>query len=860
VTDDSNPPPAESGIGHPQQVGPYRILDVLGEGGMAVVYLAQQSEPVNRRVALKILKPGMDTRQIIARFESERQALAVLDHPNIAKVFDGGITDSGRPFFAMEHVRGEPINDYCDKHRLPTDQRIAIFVDVCSAVQHAHHKGLIHRDLKPSNILVGITDGKPHVKVIDFGIAKATGGTLTDKTLFTRIGQVVGTPQYMSPEQADLSGLDVDTRTDIYSLGVVLYELLVGALPLELAHIAEHAVRLALKEEDPPKPSTRITQLGDTRDDIAWARQTDPPGLRRQIAGDLDWIVMKSIAKDRTRRYETANALAMECRRYLQHQPVLARAPSAGYILQRFVRRNRISVAAGAIAAIAIMAGAAAATIGMLHAQRAEREAVREAETARLVSDFLEELFEVSDPYDSDQASTDITAHDLIVNGSERLNDELTDRPDIQARLMSTMGGVFVSLGDYDRSQELLDRAITIQTGITPANDLALAKSRFNLGRMYYEQGEYDRSAKELETALTIYSEAGDADSEAIAEVLEFNASVAVQQSRFADARDILARAADIRRRLPDTPPAVLGESVNSLGLALFSMGDYQAANRAFQEAILHFQNGPKTGLYARAMANLAASHQLIGNSDRAIEVHQDALALKRDVFGPRHIEVAYSLNNLGNLYREMGQFPEAEANLMEALDIFQESLGPQHGNVGVVMIGIGNLLRDAERFDEARSYYADSLPILRQVFGDDSVRVIQSLNGQGYSELMQGNFRNAQALFQQSIAKAEALGEPHPELGSAYAGLASVDDSNHSREERDRLFQDGIRILDETAGIENYRTVDARFRYAGFLRDIGQIESAKVTFGSALDALGNAAGIEHPLYLKHAAEFDALF
>ena len=243
----------------PKRIGPYRILDVLGEGGMSVVYLAEQSEPVKRRVALKILKPGMDSKQVVARFESERQALALLDHPNIAKIFDGGIADSGRPYFVMEQVKGVPITDYCDNQKLSNEERLKVFINVCSAVQHAHLKGLIHRDLKPSNILVGVVDSKPQPIIIDFGIAKATSTTLTEATLFTKIGQIIGTPQYMSPEQADLTGLDIDTRTDIYSLGVVLYELLTGTVPLDLRAIGDQAMQIALKEKDPPKPSTKYT-------------------------------------------------------------------------------------------------------------------------------------------------------------------------------------------------------------------------------------------------------------------------------------------------------------------------------------------------------------------------------------------------------------------------------------------------------------------------------------------------------------------------------------------------------------------------------------------------------------------------
>ena len=393
------PDPDVSGDDHPSQIGPYRILDTLGEGGMSVVYLAEQSEPVKRRVALKILKAGMDSKQVVARFESERQALAVLDHPNVAKIFDGGIAESGRPYFVMEQVKGVPITEYCDDHRLDNEERLKVFITVCSAVQHAHLKGLIHRDLKPSNILVGVVDGKPQPKIIDFGIAKATTTTLTEATLHTRVGQIIGTPQYMSPEQANLTGLDIDTRTDIYSLGVVLYELLVGIVPLDLRAIGDQAMQVALREKDPPRPSTRITDLGDTREEVAKVRGTDPDRLQQQLKGDLDWIVMRAIEKDRTRRYETVNSLAMDCRRFLRHEPVLARPPSTAYYMQRFVRRNRLAVAAGTIAILAVIAGATAATLGYVRATEAEQIARQESATSKKVVEFLVGLFQVSNPW-----------------------------------------------------------------------------------------------------------------------------------------------------------------------------------------------------------------------------------------------------------------------------------------------------------------------------------------------------------------------------------------------------------------------------------------------------------------------------
>ncbi|HJZ59374.1 MAG TPA: serine/threonine-protein kinase, partial [Gemmataceae bacterium] len=308
-------------------LGPYKLLEQIGEGGFGVVYMAEQTAPVRRKVALKIVKPGMDTRQVVARFEAERQALAIMDHPNIAKVLDAGATDAGRPYFVMELVRGVPVTRFCDDRRLTARERLVLFVSVCQAVQHAHQKGVIHRDLKPSNVLVTLHDGRPVPKVIDFGIAKALGQQLTDKTLFTGYAQMIGTPLYMSPEQAELSGLDVDTRSDIYSLGVLLYELLTGTTPLDgerLRGLGYDELRRVILTEEPPKPSTRISTLGAAAVTVSANRQSDPKRLGQAVRGELDWIVMKALEKDRNRRYETANSLALDVQRYLADEPVMA--------------------------------------------------------------------------------------------------------------------------------------------------------------------------------------------------------------------------------------------------------------------------------------------------------------------------------------------------------------------------------------------------------------------------------------------------------------------------------------------------------------------------------------------------------
>jgi eukaryotic-like serine/threonine-protein kinase len=343
-------------------IGRYKLLQRIGEGGMGVVYMAEQTAPFVRKMALKIIKLGMDTRNVIARFEAERQALALMDHPNIAKVLDAGATDNGRPYFVMELVRGVPITEYCDKNKLSTKERLDLFIPVCQAIQHAHQKGIIHRDIKPSNVMVTLHDGKPVPRVIDFGIAKATNQRLTEKTLFTNYAQMIGTPAYMSPEQAEMSGLDVDTRTDVYSLGVLLYELLTGTTPFpakELLNLGYGEMQRVIAEVEPPKPSTRLSTMEkEERTILATNRGIEFSALAKVFKGDLDWIVMKAIEKDRTHRYETVNGLALDVERHLKTEPVIARPASAAYRIQKLVRRNKLAFAAGAAIAVALLAGA----------------------------------------------------------------------------------------------------------------------------------------------------------------------------------------------------------------------------------------------------------------------------------------------------------------------------------------------------------------------------------------------------------------------------------------------------------------------------------------------------------------------
>jgi serine/threonine protein kinase/Flp pilus assembly protein TadD len=459
-------------------IGPYKLLEQIGEGGMGLVFVAEQQQPVRRRVALKVIKPGMDSRSVIARFEAERQALALMDHAHIAKVYDGGATPEGRPYFVMELVKGTPITDYCDQHRLTTRQRLELFLDVCSAVQHAHQKGIIHRDLKPSNVLVSLHDVTPVVKVIDFGVAKATGGRLTDKTLYTQLTQLVGTPLYMSPEQAGLSDIDVDTRSDVYSLGVLLYELLTGTTPFEsetLKKAGYDEMRRIIREDEPPRPSTRLSTMQQaTLSTIAERRGLEPSRLGQQVRGELDWIVMKALEKDRGRRYESASALAADVRRYLEDEPVQACPPSAGYRFRKFARRNRVALMTAGVVAAALLVGTAASVWQAVEANAARKLAGERLENER-------------------QARHDAEAHfQKALNAVKRMLFEVGDERVAAIPQMK------------ETRQRLLDEALAFYT------DLIASNPRHS--QAYLERGElYERMGK-AEPARDDYQKAIECD------------------------------------------------------------------------------------------------------------------------------------------------------------------------------------------------------------------------------------------------------------------------------------------------------------------------------------------------------------
>jgi serine/threonine protein kinase len=492
------------------KIGPYRIHQKIGEGGMGVVFEAEQERPVRRRVALKVIKPGMDTREIIARFEAERQALAMMDHPNIAKVYDAGATENGRPYFVMELVPGVPITEYCDQCNLSTVERLELFVLVCQAVQHAHQKGVIHRDIKPTNVLVAMQDGRPAPKIIDFGVAKAINQRLTEHSLATGLAQIIGTPMYMSPEQAELSPLGVDTRSDIYSLGVLLYELLTGTTPFDKERLKQapyDELRRIIREEEPPRPSARISTLAaNMASTVAEHRRTDTRRLRQTVRGELDWIVMKCLEKDRSRRYESAGGLAGDIERYLHDEPVQACPPSAMYRLSKYARRNKVALAFVTLL-VAGLTYLAYSNVAIRRERDAKTTALAQAKTetarAQAVSNLLREMLGSTYPYQL--KGSQYTVRELLDDFSAGLEDPLEGQPEVEAAIRSMIGRSYSQLRVPDRAELHLKRALDLNRQVFGAGDEHVANSLFDYAWNLGEQSRYAETEACVREAASIY-------------------------------------------------------------------------------------------------------------------------------------------------------------------------------------------------------------------------------------------------------------------------------------------------------------------------------------------------------------------
>ncbi len=760
-------------------IGNYRILQRVGEGGMGEVYEAEQEKPVRRRVALKVVKHGMDTRQVIARFESERQALAVMNHPNIARVFDAGATESGRPFFVMEFVKGEPITRYCDRYRLRTRVRLELFVQVCEGVQHAHQKGIIHRDIKPSNVLIQIEGDAPVPKIIDFGVAKATELRIGEEAAHTELGQVIGTPEYMSPEQAELTLQDIDTRSDVYSLGVLLYELLVGELPFdsqELRRIGFDEFRRKVREDEPPRPSTRVTALMGTAAGTAKMRGTDPGALAKRLRGDLDWITMKALEKDRTRRYGSPTDLAEDIQRHLRNEPVRARPPSSAYRVGKFARRHKFGVvtAAGLFLLLLVFAGVMSFQARRLAVQR--DRANLEAAAASRVTKVMSEMFDLSDP--SAARGMTISARELLDAGLASARRSLAEQPRELAIALGVIGQNFSRLALYEEAQPLLVEALERQRELLGEDHPATLAALNNLAGLYRAQGRYPEAEPLYEDVLARRRRVLGADDPDTLATMNALAGLYWNQGRNEAAEKLFVETLDARRRVLGNDHADTAESLNDLGLLYRDQGRNDRVEKLLGEA-LEIQRrvlGPDHPEALLTMNNLGVFYADAGRHAEAERMYREVLDKQREILGPDHPDTLTTTNNLASHYIARSRYEEAEGLYADLVERFRRVLGEEHPNTLAAMGNLGDLEIRLGRLSEAHEILIAAVEGSRRSLPPN--HLVMGVNLRKYGTCLTHLARHGEAeaalLEAQQILLA-SLGPEHPQTGKAISGLVDL-------------------------------------------------------------------------------------
>jgi non-specific serine/threonine protein kinase/serine/threonine-protein kinase len=706
-------------------LGNYRLVERVGLGGMGEVWIADQERPVRRRVALKLIRSGMSSNQFIARFEAERQALAMMDHPNIAKVLDAGATDRGLPYFVMEYVDGVPITEYCERNGLDTPARLELIAQACDGVQHAHEKAIIHRDIKPSNVLVTVVDGRPVPKIIDFGVAKALAQPLTDASMYTQAGTLVGTLEYMSPEQLDMTG-DVDTRSDVYSLGALLYELLVGRLPFEAKDIPVAGFdefRRRVREDEPVRPSTRATQVRAAPRAADGGTVTPPALAAGSLSGELDWIVMKALEKERARRYASPRELAADLERYLRHEPVLAAPPSRVYRLKKFVRRHRAGVAAAAVGLTAIVVGVSGLGWGLLRARRAEADARREAAKTEAVNTFLQDMLASANP--AQTLGRELTVREMLDEAARSGEESLKDEWDVRASVQSTIGNTYEALGLFDEAAPHLESALELRRSNLPADDPEVAESLHDLGKLRWEASDLAGADTLLTQALAIYRRRYGDVHERIAKCLNDLGVVCQSQGDLAKAETMFRGALDAQRRLSESESAGIAETMNNLAWVLVAQG----------------------------------------NQDEAESMFREALALNRKLFGASHPNVLAFEANLAAALQQQRDFADADTLYREALAGMRTVLGPEHPNTLRTMTGLAEMYLGLERGDDAGPLVQDALATAERTLGPDHAVTIRLLADRGWAHRLRGDLAQSEADYREVLARrTRTLGEDHPD------------------------------------------------------------------------------------------------
>lgn len=859
------PPLAEAGaddnlVG--ETIGPFAVVARLGEGGVGVVYRAEQSGPLRRAVALKVIKPGMDTREVLARFDAERQALALMDHPAIARVFEAGTTPRGRPYFAMELVEGVPLTRHCDEHALPVAARLELFLQVCHAVQHAHQKGVIHRDLKPSNILVTVADGVSRPKIIDFGIAKATVGGERAVGAVTQVAQFVGTPGYMSPEQV-AGDSDLDTRSDIYALGVVLHELLTGRTPHDSPSLAEVAeLRRRIREVEAVRPSLFLSRLSDEdRGAIALVRGTSPLRLVGELRGDLDWIVLRCLEKDRTRRYATANALATDLVRHQRHEPVSAAAPSRAYRLKKSIQRNRAAYTAGAVVFAALIAATVVSRTQAVRAQRAEqvaaeravaeaaararaeqaeRAAASEAAASRALSDFLrQDLLAQASP--DNQRDRDLKLRTVLDRAAARLDGRFADQPLVEAVVRETLASTYIALGEFAAAEQQLVAARALHRRVSGDDSEGALRTAGQLAHAWRLQSRLPEAAGLAADTLARLQQGFGAEHALTVQVRNALQAILLGQGKFAEAEPLLRQSVEISRRTLGADAAGTLMVMSNLALALTELGRLDEAIRLSEETIAIKSRvlGPEHPQTLPTMINLAAIYCMAGRMNDAVALGQKVVAVRERVLGPEHPQTLGASDILAGIHVRAGRYAEAATLLDRTLPVEARVLGGDHAITLAASVARAGIFLEQEDFEAAARLAGTALERLRQRFGPDHVQTFDALLLLARARAAQRNWSEADALFAQARRIGRAFGPAVPRaLELAYREAACLLDAGRPADALP-LFARVWEQRSHAVGEDHADTLSARLGLGEAQLRSGDIIAAEQTLRACAAALG---------------------
>jgi eukaryotic-like serine/threonine-protein kinase len=785
----------EGAIEPGSEIGSYKISEQIARGGMGVVYRAEQQHPVRRIVALKVIKPGMDSEQVIARFEAERQALALMDHPNIARVLDAGTTSSGRLYFVMELVDGLPVTGYCEKRQLDLRGRLELFVSICQAIQHAHQKGVIHRDIKPSNILVTEYDGQPVPKVIDFGIAKAMHERLTEHSMHTQVGAVIGTSEYMSPEQAGSLGEDIDTRTDVYSLGIILYELLSGAPPLDLRGIAFDELLRRLRENDSPKPSNRLRRLDPaTLTEVARKRRSEPRALVRQIRGDLDAIALKALEKDRSRRYGSPADLAADIGRYLRHEGVEAVTPSATYRARKFASRHWVALSTIATFVLVLITATA---VSVQQSIRANREAA----VARAVSDFLEEdvLLQASPTHQSGpDAKPDphLEVHTALDRAAERIGAKFAGQPEVEASIRDTIGQAYIDLGQYQKAREQLERGLALRRKLLGEDDPNTLRTSHRLARTAYLLGNYQEAEELSSKTLAVQRRVFGVKNRETLISMNGLAVIYSLEGKYGQAYELDRQTLELRRRVlgPEDPDTLA--SMDNLAVDYLDQGEYAQAEVLLRQAveIKRRVRGPEAPDTLNSMLNLGVNYLDHGDYTQAEALFRQIVEISRRVRGPDAPDTLLSMMNLAIAYVAQGNYIQAEALASQTLEVMRRVIGPEQDNTLRTMDALASAYMGESKDERAEALFRQTLEICRRVRGLAHPITLHIVSDFASMYQRQGKYALAETYAAQVLAgERHALGLEHPDTMDSAADLSLALASQGKFAESETLAREAV-------------------------------------------------------------------